>query len=110
MAIVKFVASGCPMNNILGYVMREEATERKLIDGIMCTPETALEEFRFVVIIDPMARPLTPPSNLYVKISSLVTTSVTRSRMLFIAPVHAIWSRRLSSSVTPSFAAYCRTR
>ena len=48
MAIVKFVASGCPMNNIFGYVMREEATERKLIDGIMCTPETSLEEFKFV--------------------------------------------------------------
>ncbi|MBP5207916.1 MAG: relaxase/mobilization nuclease domain-containing protein [Clostridia bacterium] len=50
MAIVKFVASGCPMNNIFGYVMREEATERKLIDGIMCTPETALEEFKFVKV------------------------------------------------------------
>ena len=48
MAIVKFVASGCPMNNIFDYVMREEATERKLTDGIMCTPESALEEFRFV--------------------------------------------------------------
>ena len=48
MAVVKFVASGCPMNNIFGYVMRDEATERKLIDGIMCSPETALEEFRFV--------------------------------------------------------------
>ncbi len=48
MAIVKFVASGCPMNNIFGYISREEATERKLTDGIMCTPESALEEFRFV--------------------------------------------------------------
>ena len=48
MAVVKFVVSGCPMNNIFGYVMREEATEMKLIDGIMCSPETALEEFRFV--------------------------------------------------------------
>lgn len=48
MAIVKFVTSGCPMNNIFPYVMREEATESRLIDGIGCTPETALEEFRFV--------------------------------------------------------------
>lgn len=48
MAVVKFIASGCPMNNIFSYVMRDEATERKLIDGIKCMPETALEEFRFV--------------------------------------------------------------
>ena len=48
MAVVKFVVSGCPMNNIFGYVMREEATEMKLIDGIMCSPDTALEEFRLV--------------------------------------------------------------
>ena len=48
MAVVKFIASGCPMNNIFPYVMRDEATKRKLIDGIMCSPETALEEFRFV--------------------------------------------------------------
>ena len=56
-----------------------------------------------------MAGSKAPPSNLYVNISSLATMSVTRSRVLFIAPVHAIWLRRLSSSVTPSFAAYCRT-
>ena len=48
MAVVKFVASGCPMNNIVAYVMRGEATERKLIDGILCSPESVLEEFRFV--------------------------------------------------------------
>lgn len=48
MAIVKFVSSGCPMNNIFRYVMREEATEQRLIDGINCSPDTALEEFRYV--------------------------------------------------------------
>ena len=48
MAVVKFIASGCPMNNIFSYVMRDEATERKLIDGMNCMPETALEEFKFV--------------------------------------------------------------
>ena len=48
MAVVKFIASGCPMNNIFSYVMRDEATERKLIDGVNCMPETALEEFKFV--------------------------------------------------------------
>lgn len=48
MAIVKFVASGCPMNNIFPYITRDEATEARLIDGVNCSPETALEEFQFV--------------------------------------------------------------
>ena len=48
MAIIKFVNSGSPMNNIFNYVTRDEATERKLIDGLNCSPETVLEEFRFV--------------------------------------------------------------
>lgn len=48
MAIVKFVTAGSPMNNIINYVMRDEATERKLIDGLNCTPESALDEFKFV--------------------------------------------------------------
>ena len=48
MAIVKFVTSGRPMNNIFPYVTRDEATEARLIDGVNCSPETALEEFQFV--------------------------------------------------------------
>ena len=48
MAIVKYVNACSPMNNIFNYVTRDEATERKLIDGLNCSPETALEEFRFV--------------------------------------------------------------
>ncbi len=48
MAIVKFIASGCPMNNIFDYVTRNEATESKLISGVNCCPESALDEFRFV--------------------------------------------------------------
>lgn len=48
MAIVKFVTSNCPMNNIFPYITRDEATENKLIDGINCTPESALDEFLFV--------------------------------------------------------------
>lgn len=48
MAIVKFVSSGCPINNIFPYVMREEATDRSLVSGVACSPESALEEFRFV--------------------------------------------------------------
>ena len=48
MAVVKFVNAGSPMNNIFDYVTRREATERKLISGVNCSPESALEEFRFV--------------------------------------------------------------
>lgn len=49
MAIVKFIASGCPMNNIFPYVMNESKTENGiLVSGIHCTPESALDEFRFV--------------------------------------------------------------
>lgn len=48
MAIVKFVTSDCPMNNIFPYVMRKEATEQRLVSGIECSPDTALEEFRYV--------------------------------------------------------------
>ena len=48
MAVVKFVPAGSPLNNIFDYVMRDEATEDKLISGINCSPESALDEFRFV--------------------------------------------------------------
>lgn len=48
MAIVKFVASGCPMNNIFPYVMNREKTDENLISGINCSPDTALQEFMFV--------------------------------------------------------------
>ena len=36
------------MNNIFTYVMRREATEDKLISGVECSADTALEEFKFV--------------------------------------------------------------
>ena len=36
MAIVKFVPAGSPLNNIFDYVMRDEATEDKLISGVNC--------------------------------------------------------------------------
>ena len=49
MAIVKFIASGCPMNNIFPYVMNRNKTEDGLlVSGIHCTHESALDEFRFV--------------------------------------------------------------
>ena len=48
LAVVKFVNAGSPMNNIFDYVTRREATESKLISGVNCSPESALEEFRFV--------------------------------------------------------------
>ncbi|MCH5314376.1 MAG: hypothetical protein J1E81_00575 [Eubacterium sp.] len=41
MAVVKFVISGSPMNNIFPYIMKKEKTEQKLISGINCMPETA---------------------------------------------------------------------
>lgn len=48
MAIVKFVASGCPMNNIFPYVMNREKADDNLISGINCSPDTVLQEFTFV--------------------------------------------------------------
>lgn len=48
MAIVKFISSGCPMKNIFDYVTRTEATEDKLINGVNCSPDSALDEFQFV--------------------------------------------------------------
>ena len=48
MAIVKFVTSGCPMNNIFPYVMNREKTDENLISGIGCSPDSVLSEFTFV--------------------------------------------------------------
>lgn len=48
MAVVKFINAGSPMNNIFNYVTRADATTPELVDGVNCSPETALEEFRFV--------------------------------------------------------------
>lgn len=36
------------MNNIFPYIMKKEKTEQKLISGINCMPETAMEEFMAV--------------------------------------------------------------
>jgi hypothetical protein len=36
------------MNNIFKYVTRDEATEEKLISGINCSPDTAMQEFNYV--------------------------------------------------------------
>ena len=43
MAIVKFVSSGCSMNNIFRHVARDEATEEKLISGVNCSPDSAMQ-------------------------------------------------------------------
>ena len=48
MAILKCVASGCPLRGILSYVTRREATEDKLIGGVNCCADSALDEFIFV--------------------------------------------------------------
>ena len=47
MAVVKFVAAKCPMSYIFKYVMRKEATERKLIDGLNCSSVSACDEFEY---------------------------------------------------------------
>ena len=36
------------MNNIFKYVTRDVATEEKLISGVNCSPDTAMQEFKFV--------------------------------------------------------------
>ena len=36
------------MSNIFQYVTRKEATERKLIDGVNCSPASAMEEFIYI--------------------------------------------------------------
>lgn len=49
MAIVKFVTSTCPMNNIFPYVMNKNKTDDGvLVSGVHCSPESAIDEFRFV--------------------------------------------------------------
>ena len=49
MAIVKFVSSNCPMNNIFPYAMNAEKTDGgTLVSGINCMPETAFNEFQYV--------------------------------------------------------------
>ena len=48
MAIVKFIASKCSMSYIFKYVTDNEKTEDKLISGVNCSPESALDEFTYV--------------------------------------------------------------
>ena len=49
MAIVKFVSSNCPMNNIFSYAMNAEKTDGgTLVSAINCMPETAFNEFQYV--------------------------------------------------------------
>ena len=79
MAIVKFISSTCPMNNIFPYVMNRNKTEDGiLVSGIHCTPESALDEFRFVKTNSarPTADNITTLSNL----SAPMTSSHPRPR------------------------------
>ena len=48
MSIVKFVISNSRENDVFRYIVRENVTEPELIDGIHCSPDTALEEFLYV--------------------------------------------------------------
>ncbi len=41
MAVIKAISSKAPIGTVIKYVMREEKTDRKLLTGIGCQPETA---------------------------------------------------------------------
>lgn len=46
MAIVKAVSSRASIGRAITYVTKEEKTEEKLISGIECSPDTAIEEMK----------------------------------------------------------------
>ena len=48
MAVIKFATAHSSVKNVLNYVMRKEATDRTLVDGIRCLPETSIHEFAYV--------------------------------------------------------------
>ena len=46
MAIVKVTNSKASLRKAINYITQEEKTEDKLVSGINCTPETALDEMK----------------------------------------------------------------
>lgn len=46
MAVIKAVSSRASIGNALKYVTKSEKTEKRLISGIACTPETAIDEMK----------------------------------------------------------------
>ncbi len=46
MAVIKAVSSKASIKQAIDYVTKEEKTEEKLMSGINCSPETALEEMQ----------------------------------------------------------------
>lgn len=48
MAIIKFINNKVSLKKTLEYICREEKTDKKLVSGIDCTPETAYEEMMTV--------------------------------------------------------------
>jgi len=48
MAIIKFINNKVSLKKTLQYITKEEKTDKKLVSGIDCTPETAYEEMMTV--------------------------------------------------------------
>ncbi|WP_122791457.1 relaxase/mobilization nuclease domain-containing protein [Intestinibacillus sp. Marseille-P6563] len=46
MAVIKAVSSHAPINTVINYVCKKEKTERKLMTGIGCSPESAADEMQ----------------------------------------------------------------
>lgn len=46
MAVIKAVSSKAGINTVLDYVMKEEKTERKLLSGLNCMPDTVKDEMK----------------------------------------------------------------
>ena len=46
MAVIKAVSSGASIGNAVNYVTKEEKTEEKLISGMDCNPQTAIDEMK----------------------------------------------------------------
>ncbi len=46
MAIIKAVSSRASLGNVINYVSKTEKTEEKLLSGINCSPQTAIDEMK----------------------------------------------------------------
>ncbi len=46
MAIIKAVSSRASLGNVINYISKTEKTEEKLLSGINCSPQTAIDEMK----------------------------------------------------------------
>lgn len=46
MAVIKAVSSRASIGHAINYVTKDEKTEEKLISGIDCSPQTAIDEMK----------------------------------------------------------------